>query len=302
MHCRRFKISLPAAALLVSGGLSIFQTGSGSAQEWPVARSQIAAATGAEAAMVDDIVGLRPGMSYAEIVAILEAREGTRTIETAEQWIRQSHGIPTRQLLRASDGIACAVDEKASRTRWHTVCDTRGGRFQARKEITDEILVAFTGMPDAERACSIWRHSVFAKDRSPTVTALVEALTEKYGKPHVYQTEAGYYSMSHRKGATNLNWVYGPTGDHIQGNDSLLSKCVNGPKPWFGTQHSWSGGCGLTIRAEILPVPDSTLLAQELNVTVVHQKNLIEALGRFDAELKAAVEQHAQGAGAKPEL
>jgi hypothetical protein len=151
-------------------------------------------------------------------------------------------------------------------------------------------------------ARSLWRRSVFPQAQSPTVSAVMAALTEKYSEPHIRQTEAGYYSMSHRNGATNVNWIYSPEGARIVDSDSMKQRCVNGPKPWFTTEHSWNGGCGLTIRAEILPVPGNALLVQELNVSVVHQKDFITALGDFDAALNAAVEQQAEGSAAKPEL
>lgn len=256
----------------------------------------------AQSAPVDHVVGLRAGMSYGEVVALLEKRDDVELVETAEQWVRESQGIPTRQLVRAVNGITCAANEKTTRDGWHSVCDTMRGRFQARKEVTNEIVVAFTGMPESERAGSLWRRNVFPEGKSPTVADLIAALTEKYGTPHIRQTESGYYSLSHRRGATNLNWVYTPDGRPIEGNDSLRSRCVNGPKPWFATEHSWNGACGLTIRAEILPVPGSGLLVRELNVSVVHQSSFIEQLHRFDAELKAAVQQRAQATASKPDL
>src|SRR3546814_6216167 len=98
--------------------------------------------------------------------------------------------------------------------------------------------------------------------------------------------------MSHRTGATNLNWIFAANSGRIGNDDSLKHRCVNGPKPWFATEHSWSGGCGLTIRAEILPVPSNSLLVQVLNVSVVNQRELIEALGRFEAEIKSRSEEH----------
>lgn len=256
----------------------------------------------AAAQSTDDIVGLRPGMSFDEVVSLVEERNDVTLVETAEQWMRQSHGIATRQLLRGSNGVACVVGEQAMRVGAHVVCDTMGGRFEARKETTNEIMVAFIGMPGEERATIVWRRLVFPQGQAPTVASLVEALTEKYGAPRVQATDSGYYSMSHRPGTTALNWLYDPSGASIQGNDSLLSRCVNGPKPWFAAKHSWNGGCGLTIRAEIVPQPGSALLAQELNVSVLHQRDLLLALSRFDADLKAAVEQQSQGATAKPDL
>jgi hypothetical protein len=257
---------------------------------------------GAQASAVDDIVGLRAGMGYDEIVKLLEARDDVSLVETAEQWIRQSHGIPTRQLLRAANGVPCAEGEAVQRSGGHIVCDNFRGRFEARKDITHEIVVAFTGMPEQERAGIVWRRVVFPEGKSPTVASLAEALAEKYGKPHIIATDSGYYSMSHRNGATDLNWVYRPDGSPIGADDSMKHRCVNGPKAWFAAEHSWNGGCGLTVRAEILPVPGNSLLASELHVSAVDQKTLLDHLNSFQAELKAAVELRAQGEAVNPDL
>lgn len=256
----------------------------------------------AAAQAVDDIVGLRPGMTLEEVAALVEGRDDVNLVETAEQWIRQSHGIPTRQLLRGSNGVACAEGDPAVRLGGHVVCDTLRGRFEARKDVTNEIIVAFTGLPEAERAGILWRRLLFAKGQTPTVASLAEALTQKYGEAHVHATDSGYYSMSHRPGTTALNWLYDPAGNPIVGNDALRSRCVNGPKPWFAAEHSWNGGCGLTVRAEIIPVPGNNLLALELNVSVLHQRDLLAALNQFDSDLKAAVEKQAEGAGSAPDL
>jgi hypothetical protein len=256
----------------------------------------------AQAAPDADVVGLQAGMSYDAIVKVLESRDELASIETAGQWIRESHGVQTRQLLRASDGIDCAPGESARKARWHVDCETIGDRFQARKNVANQIIVAFIGMPGNETAASVWRRTVFPEGASPSISALEEALVQKYGKPHVRQTDSGYYSMSHRSGATMLNWIYTPDGKPVSASDSLKSRCVNGPKPWFTASHSWNGACGLTLRAEILPVPGQRLLAQELNVTLVRQKDLIDALAQFDADLKLAVQQSAGKAAKKPDL
>src|SRR3546814_9302618 len=105
-------------------------------------------------------------------------------LETAEQWILQSHGLPTRQLLRASDGVPYADGAKATNIGWYAVCDTARGRFGALKEVTNEIVVAFTGIPEQEVAGSIWRRTVFAVGKYPTVASVIDALTQKYGEPH----------------------------------------------------------------------------------------------------------------------
>src|SRR3546814_17785166 len=62
--------SLVAAALLVGGALLMPPAGTATAQ--------------APGSVVDDIVGLRVGMSYDAVVALLEGRDDTPAIETAE--------------------------------------------------------------------------------------------------------------------------------------------------------------------------------------------------------------------------
>ena len=118
---------------------------------------QFANSARAQSGPVGDIVGLEPGMDFDNIVSLIKQRDDVGPIEIAEQWIRQSHGVPTRQLLRAADGMACAQGEGAKRSGGHIRCNTFGKRFEARKDITDEIIVAFVGMPEHETAGSIWR-------------------------------------------------------------------------------------------------------------------------------------------------
>src|SRR3546814_11305428 len=97
--------------------------------------------------------------------------------------------------------------------------------------------------------------------------------------------------MSHRTGATNLNWIFAANSGRIGNDDSLKHRCVNGPKPWFATEHSWCGGCGLTIPAEILPVPSNSLLVQVLNVSVGNKRELIEGFCASQAAIKRSEER-----------
>ncbi|MCP5367843.1 MAG: hypothetical protein H6906_10055 [Hyphomicrobiales bacterium] len=256
----------------------------------------------AQGGPVADVVGLKPGLTYDEVVALLRARDDVSGVETAVQWIRQSNGQPTRQLVRGADGTPCAAGEKPLRRGFEVLCNSYGGRFEARRDIGNEIVVAFTGMPGQEKAGIIWRHTVFPDGEAPTVAALEKALAEKYGTPHMRQTEAGYYSTTHRLGAVNLNWIHAPTGARITQPDSLKARCVNGPKPWFAAKHEWNGACGLTVRAEILPQPANRLLAHALNVSVLHQRDLLTHLRLFDAALKSAVEKKSGGKAKKVDL
>src|SRR3546814_20928828 len=79
--------SLVAAALLVGGALLMPPAGTATAQ--------------APGSVVDDIVGMRVGMSYDAVVAPLEGRDATPEIETAEKWTREGRSEERR------DGEQC---------------------------------------------------------------------------------------------------------------------------------------------------------------------------------------------------
>jgi len=104
-------------------------------------------------------------MSYDEIVALLKKRDDVKTIETTDQWIRQSHGITKHQLVRGSNGTACKKKERAVNKGKYKECDTFGKRFPAFKGATNEIMVALVGMPGDESAGSIWRRTGSKKAR-----------------------------------------------------------------------------------------------------------------------------------------
>lgn len=254
----------------------------------------------APGAPVDDVAELRPGMSLADIEAVLECRGDIHHFDVASEWARKSQGLETRQLLRAADGVLCPAEARVS---GGAGCEDGGYGFELLRDVTQEFIVALAGMPGTEQAGIIWRRTVFPGDRHPTVSSLVEALEGKYGPSHLRATEEGYYSLGHRRGSQTQSWVYLPNGSPIASGDSAArSRCVNGPRPTFQRQMSWNSGCGLTVRAEIVPVAENTLLARELNVVVMDQKRFNDAVGKFDADIRIAVEAQHRDRGVKPDL
>src|SRR3546814_5847581 len=81
--------SLVAAALLVGGALLMPPAGTATAQ--------------APGSVVDDIVGLRVGMSYDAVVALLEGRDDTRSEE---------HTSELQSLMRISYAVFCLQKKK----------------------------------------------------------------------------------------------------------------------------------------------------------------------------------------------
>lgn len=265
---------------------------------------QLSAAAERGQGPVDDVVGIRPGMPWDDVVAILECRGDLRTFQTAETWsIRQNYGFPTRQLLRATDGVVCSEAEQ--RQAQQAGCDTAGNRFEGVKEISEEFVVLFTGMPGEEIAQGVWRRTVFPADGYPANSALVEALTEKYGSPLIQASEMNHYNAAPRRGAAlNLAWVYDTQGRMFALNDAVGFRrdCTNGMKPWFAAAHSWNSGCGLTVRAEIMAVEGSRLMASSMDVMVINQAGLFNSSRAFEQALATAYEAKAKENGRSPDL
>jgi hypothetical protein len=254
----------------------------------------------APGAPVDDVVGLRPGMGFDDVEAVLECAGEALHFDVEPSWARANHGLPTRQLLRAADGEVCPAELRVDDPK---ACDDGGYGFAPLRGVTREVIVAFAGMPGAERAGVIWRRTAFADGKQPTVSSLQEALVQKYGPPHLLAKEEGYYSLGHRRGTLVLSWVHDARQRPIaRGDSARRSRCVNGPRPTLRNRMSWNGACGLTVRAEIVPASDNRILARELNVVVMDQKRFNDDVKRFEADIKAAVEAQHGRTGTKPTL
>jgi len=313
-------VSLVAALFLVACG--------GSEEEAPSAESenggakpaqQQAAATSPKAprkcpakvttgirpdgAPVDDIVGIRPGMSFEDAEWVLACRDDVPIINVADKWtIKQNYDIPTRQLIRASDGVLCSGQDIArdmgsmgsSKT-----CDDGGYKFKPVKNSTQQIIVALNGMPGEEKVGAIWRRNAFPEGESPAIEALIKSLGEKYGPPHT--------SSKDRRGVTNLVWVYDLLNRPMSQSSRDWGNCANvSISASFAAAQRWSAGCGLTVKAAIAPVYGNELLAREMNMGVMHQKNFYEEGEQFMQALQAAHEARKQdeaaGAASAPDL
>lgn len=267
---------------------------------------KLAGAPPASGGNVDDIVGLRPGLSFNDTLALLECRDDIRVIQTAALWTApENFGIPTRQLLRASDGIPC-TEKQAARA---NACDTGGGRFEPLRDVTREYIVAFTGLPEEEVARVVWRRTVYGAEDKQAISVLSQALIEKYGAPQLQATGTHLRLNDVRAGATNLAWLNSREGAPMMPPSSQFSNaamnwetCVNGLKPQFATRQAWSSGCNLTIRAEILPQPDNGLLARELNMVVVNQRDLYYGDTQFKTALRVVSDDKLRKESAKPDL
>jgi len=247
---------------------------------------QVTSGARPEGAPVDDIVGIRPGMALEDVQRVLECRDDVPLIEVAEKWnIQQTHGFPIRQLIRASDGTACSGQEIARDMGSYGTtpkCNDGGYRFKPVKDITQEFEVVFTGMPGAEKAGAVWRRSQFPEGGNPAIDTLIASLNDKYGAPHASEKD--------RQGRTMLTWQYDLLGRPMSQSTNNFDQCRRSVNPAFQSSHSWSAACGLTISVQIAPVYGNELLAREMLMGVMHQKNFYDEGKQFEQDLLAANE------------
>jgi len=237
-------------------------------------------------APVDDVLGVRPGQTYDDVMAILACHPETPLLQTVDRWSSniQTFGIPTRQAVRASDGRECDGQEilrgmgSMGGTRDECASD---GSFKVVKDVTDQVYVVFTGLHGKEIAGAVWRARKFPEAERPTVESVRGALAEKYGQPR---------QVTEDRWGTTLYWVYDALGRPMSESNPAFMQCNSiGPKFQFG--HSWSAACGLTIKALIEPVQTNELLVGQLHIAVMNQQQFFEAGERFSQELAAENER-----------
>jgi hypothetical protein len=254
-----------------------------------------------EGAPVDDIVGIRSGMSFDDVSWLLECRDDVPIINVADKWtIKQNYDVPTRQIIRASDGGLCSGQDIARDmgSMSSKTCDDGGYKFKPVKNITQQIIVAFNGMPGEEKAGAVWRRNSFPEGESPAIDTLVQSLSGKYGAPHVTEKD--------RRGITNLVWIYDLLGRPMPKSSRDWGNCNLSINASFAQSQRWSAGCGLTIKAAIAPTYGNELLAREMSMGIMHQKNFYEEGEAFERALQVAYEarkkDEAAGAATAPDL
>jgi len=250
-------------------------------------------------APVDDVVGVRPGMTYDEAANVvlcsndLMVVTGPITsgfnIQTYGQTVRQ--GFTARlaeprvektgeQIMQemqddmiARSGNAVRYDLAPGQSKWN---------------------VTTMGMPGEEKVIGAGREEWFAEGKNPTVTSVYDALIKKYGTPSIDQDNPGQRF---------IRWVYDPFGRLATETSPIRTQCA-GTGASGGV--SLSGDCGLVVEAHIIPLPDNAGLARSLEVGVVHQADGYELVTTVEQTLEQqeqqqraqAVEDAAQNADA----
>lgn len=234
---------------------------------------------------VDDVRGVRPGLTYEEAANVVMCTNPMLVVTPADD--RGFQIKPYGQKIRQGFTARFAEPGKTGQQ----IMEEMRREQQARmanavqhdlKPGEEKWFVSTMGVPGQERVIGVAREEWFATGKNPTVESITAALVKKYGKPTQTVDE-------HRSGQLwdrHLHWDYDPRGRLITETSSLYTSCrgVADPDRGFGL----SANCGVAVTAHIIPMRRSnTALAQALQVGAVDQAAGYTLLASTEAGLKA---------------
>lgn len=292
---RPIAVALAAALVLVACGGSEGAAVDGAGQAGQVEQGGVAdAGDGADEASPDcppevrdglagpDILGVKLGMTADEALGTVRCALGEgAVVKTEARWLDrlQTYGVEL--------GTQAFTVQKGD----HQACDYQrnwqGCGFGNREwtHVDETIVVATPGVPGKETAMAIWRTQAFRESQMPPLQSVLDALTKKYGEPQM--TEASDSPRGYSAGYRELQWVSDRAGNPLKAPNPLFQKCRNAISGrGEQTSASWTDGCGLNIRANVLLSGKNPGLAMELQVAMLQQSDLYVHAEATQAELK----------------
>lgn len=219
-----------------------------------------------ESAPVDDLLGVRPGLSYDEAVNVVLCTNEllVATPEPSRGFDIKSYGQKLRQgfsarfaephVVKSGRQIVQEMQRDAMARGMNAVReDLRPGQ--------SKWYVGTMGVPGQERVLSVGREERFASEQSPTVDTVRAALLKKYG-PATRDAAGGTQLPA-------LRWAHDPSGRPIAPGTPLASRCVGHPDPNVGV--NVNPDCGVVVEALLIPQKTNPDLVDRLQVSVVNQ-------------------------------
>jgi hypothetical protein len=231
-------------------------------------------------APVDDVLGVRPGMTYEEAANVVLCTHDLMVVQPDGRGFQiQTYGATLRQGFGAR--IAQPRVEKTSQQIMQEMQDSALGRGGNRvnedmKPGESKWYVGTIGLPGKERVINVAREEWFAEGRNPTSESVEQALIKKYGTPTRRQPPTS--------GNRYLTWAYDPLGRPITETSPLLYTCSGVADPDGGA--NFSPDCGEVIVAQIFPMPENPALSRFFQVGVVDQAGGYEALTTTEQALQ----------------
>lgn len=226
-------------------------------------------------APVDDIVGVRPGVTYDEarnlvlcthdLIVVTDDDRGRFRLNTYGQKVRQGFS-------------AAFAEARVHKTAREWTEELQYGSRNRNKESTpgSRWYVGTMGVPGEERVVHATREETYEEGKQPTVQGVVDALLKKYGKPTRQHHDQ-------RTGSVSIHWGYDPFGRLITETSPLIHSCKS--VAGFGAAMFFSPDCGLQVAASIVPVRDNHAITKTLTVLVVDQAGTYEALQKTEQAL-----------------
>jgi hypothetical protein len=223
-------------------------------------------------APIDDIVGVRPGLTYEEAANLVLCTNDLMTVQTDSsrgfnintygQTLRQGFSArfaephvqkTSQQYLKemnddfiARSGNAVRDDSRPGQSHWY---------------------VGTMGMPGQEHVISVGREEWFAEGKNPTMASVEQALLKKYGTPTRHQKAGNQIYLS---------WAYDPFGRLITETSPLFNQCSAVTGPDGGA--NFSPDCGTVVGAMVVPMKDNVDLGKSMSVAIVDQSGGYESL------------------------
>jgi hypothetical protein len=223
-------------------------------------------------APVDDVLGVRPGMTYEEAANVVMCTNDLTVVQPDGRGFQiQTYGATLRQGFNAR--LAKPRVEKTSKQIMQEMQDDAFGRGGNRvnedmKPGESKWYVGTIGLPGEERVINVAREEWFAEGRNPTTESVEQALVKKYGPPTRSQPPAG--------GQKYITWAYDTFGRPITETSPLFNRCTGVADPDGGA--NFSPDCGEVVTATIHSMPDNPALGRFFQVGVVDQAGGYQAL------------------------
>lgn len=233
----------------------------------------------AEGAPVDDVVGVRPGMTYEEAANVVMCTNDLMVVTgpTTSGFNIQTYGQTLRQGFTAR--LAEPRVEKSSKQIMEEMQDDMMARSgnAVRYDLApgqSKWTVTTMGMPGEEKVIAAGREEWFEAGKNPPIAGVRDALLKKYGPVTIDQSNAGQLWM---------RWVFDPFGRLATETSPIYSSCA-------GTGASGgvnlSPDCGIVVQAIAVPMPDNPELARSMDVGVVDQANGYELVTATEQKLE----------------
>lgn len=232
----------------------------------------------ANGAPIDDIRGLRLGVSGETAVRFAQCKDGKPLnsvyMEDDAEFRRDARGLKIRTEAVVATG--------AFPQRWRSSGSVYRTNITDRFERTDAVWhFVMDGMPGREKVYAMWLEQPFAAGSQPTVASQWAALKAKYGEPDYTDDDGRAF------------WLHLPDGKPIPAfNRDLIHNCARDLAAGY-QQFSYGEDCGVIVTADIAEA-ENPLLARSVYVAALDPAGLYNYQAhQFEAERDALLASQA---------